>query len=78
MEKQSELQKKYSIITDRIISQYGSDHISELLVQIEGAYNRISVEGKRYNEAVKEYNILVKKYGAEYPQFKLKPYFHGN
>jgi hypothetical protein len=35
------------------------------------------VEGRRYNETVKNYNVLVKKYGEKYPEFKLKPYFSG-
>ena len=48
-----------------------------ILVQIEGSYNRISVEGKRYNEAVKTYNILVKKHHDEFPDFNEKVYFKG-
>ncbi len=74
---QSDLQKKYSEITQIISENNTSGDISTLMIQIEGAYNRISVEGKRYNEAAKQYNILVKKYGSDYPEFKIKPYFKG-
>ena len=74
---EADLQKKYSAITEIISENKNTDDVGTLMVQIEGAFNRISVEGKRYNEAVKQYNILVKKYGADYPQFKLKPYFNG-
>lgn len=74
---EADLQKKYSDITEIIAENNNSDDIKTLMIQIEGAYNRISVEGKRYNESVKNYNILVKKYGSEYPEFKLKSYFSG-
>ena len=47
------------------------------MVQIEGSYNRIAVEGKRYNDVVKNYNILVKKQGSDFPEFKIKSYFKG-
>ncbi len=74
---EADLQKKYQKITNLINSQTGSDAVSTLMIQVEGSFNRISVEGKRYNEKVKTYNILVKKYGEKYPQFKIKPYFNG-
>lgn len=48
--------------------------IQTLLIQLEGAENRISVERKKYNEAVKAYNMLVKTKGENYPEFKLKSY----
>ncbi len=75
---ESDLQKKYAEITKIIAEDNSSDDVKTLMIQIEGAYNRISVEGRRYNETVKKYNILVKKYGEKYPEFKLKPYFSGN
>ena len=36
--------------------------VSNLMVQLEGTENRISVERKRYNDRVKEYNIAIKKF----------------
>jgi len=74
---EADLQNKYQKITTLINSQKKSDAVSALMIQVEGSFNRIAVEGKRYNDAVKNYNILVKKYGADYPTFKLKTYFKG-
>ncbi len=74
---EADLQKKYQRITNLIAAQNNSAAVSTLMIQIEGTYNRISVEGKRYNETVKKYNVLVKKYGEKYPQFKIKSYFNG-
>lgn len=74
---QADLQSKFENLTKLISSKNKSENVQTLMIQIEGAYNRISVEGKRYNEAVKTYNILVKKRGEDYPNFKIKPYFKG-
>ncbi len=74
---EADLQNKYQKITALINSQNTSDAVSVLMIQVEGSFNRIAVEGKRYNEYVKTYNILVKKYGEDYPEFKLKTYFNG-
>lgn len=46
-----------------------------LIIELEGAENRISVERKRYNAKVREYNTLVKKYGDQFPDYELIPYF---
>ena len=74
---QANLQAKYENLTKLISSKNNSENITTVLIQIEGSYNRIAVEGKRYNEAVKTYNILVKKNNYKYPNFKIKPYFKG-
>jgi LemA protein len=74
---QSKLQEKYEELTALISKKYQDDHIATLLIQIEGSYNRIAVEGKRYNEAVKTYNILVKKHAEEFTEFETKAYFKG-
>lgn len=52
-----------------------SETINNLMMQIESSENRIAYEKKTYNEAVKAYNILVKKNAAKYPQYEVKPYF---
>lgn len=53
-----------------------SSGLETLLIQIEGSENRISFEKKSYNEAVKNYNILVKKHKDEFPEYEIKPYFN--
>lgn len=53
-----------------------SSAIEKLLVQIEGSENRIAFEKKNYNEAVKNYNILVKKHGDQFPEYEIKPYYN--
>ena len=59
-----------------LASEYAnSDNIEKLMIQIEGSENRIAFEKKSYNEAVKRYNILVKKHKEEFPDYEIKPYF---
>ncbi len=74
---QSKLQTKIKELTATISANTQNDNTKVLMVQIEGAVNRIAVEGKRYNDKVKDYNILIKKHGADFPEFKIKPYFKG-
>ncbi len=75
---QAQLQSKYQSLTSLVASKNNSENVQTVLIQIEGSYNRIAVEGKRYNETVKNYNVLVKKKAGNYPEFKVKPYFKGN
>ncbi len=77
IELQAELQKKYQELTNSISKNNNDENIATLMIQLEGSYNRIAVEGKRYNDVVKNYNILVKKHGSNFPEFKIKPYFKG-
>ena len=75
--KQSELSELLNKLTKEG-NFSGDDHALEtLMIQLEGAENRISVERKNYNSAVKEYNLLVKKEGSAYPEFETKPYLNG-
>lgn len=76
MEIQVQIQEKTRELTGIISQNSNSEQVELLMVQIEGTYNRISVETKRYNEAVKEYNILVKKYSDEFPDFDEMAYFN--
>ncbi|MFN8259075.1 MAG: LemA family protein [Bacteroidales bacterium] len=78
IELQTSLQEKLKELLSDLNTGNSDEKIKLILVQIEGSFNRISVEGMRYNEAAKQYNILVKKYGDEFPDFKEKPYFMGN
>lgn len=60
-----------------LVKKYGnSSAIEKLMVQIEGSENRIAFEKKNYNEAVKKYNILVKKHGDQFPEYETKPYYN--
>ena len=49
--------------------------VQTLMVEIEGTENRVSVERKRFNEAVKTYNIKVKKLSGRIlaPLFGFEP-----
>ncbi len=77
IELQAQLQEKLKMLMSILNANNTDEKIKLILVQIEGSYNRISVEGMRYNETAKKYNILVKKYGNEFHEFKQKPYFMG-
>jgi len=37
-----------------------AENVQTLMVQLEGTENRISVERKKYNDVVKEFNVLIK------------------
>lgn len=41
-----------------------SEAFQNLMVQLEGTENRISVERKRYNDTVREYNTTIKRFPA--------------
>ncbi|UKN02918.1 LemA family protein [Paracrocinitomix mangrovi] len=49
--------------------------VMSLMAQMEGSENRIAYQKKNYNEAVKHYNILVKKNTDKFPEYETKPYF---
>lgn len=55
-----------------------AETVQKLMVQIEGSENRIAYEKKLYNDAVKSYNILVKKNTDKFPDYETRPYFSGN
>ena len=73
---EGQLDKKITA-AKKLIRSYGDkDNVDVLMVQIEGAENRIAFEKKAYNEAVKSYNILVKQSKGEFPQYQLQPYYN--
>ena len=72
---QAQLQDKIKAFT---ASLNNTKETELILVQIEGSYNRIAVEGKRFNEVAKKHNILIRKHQDNYPEFKTLPYFKGN
>jgi len=42
-----------------------SVNVSQLMDELAGTENRIAVERKRYNDLVKEYNVVIKKFPAK-------------
>jgi LemA protein len=43
-----------------------SEAVQNLMVQLEGTENRISVERKRFNDGIRDYNLLVKRFPARF------------
>jgi len=39
-----------------------SENVGTLMIQLEGTENRISVERKRYNDAVQSFNVVIKRF----------------
>jgi LemA protein len=56
-----------------------ADNVTDLMTQLEGSENRISVERKRFNDAVKGYNLMTKRIPAKWVagmfDFEEKSYF---
>jgi len=50
------------MVTENYPTLQSNKGFQDLRVQLEGAENRISVERKRYNEIVKEYNTLIRQF----------------
>lgn len=72
---QLQIQTNIRKLTALIKNNGNNSEIELLMIQIEGTYNRISVETKKYNEAAKQYNILLKKNIDDFPDFKELQYF---
>jgi LemA protein len=67
------------VIVENYPQLKSNETIRQLMVQLEGTENRISVERRRYNEAVRDYDTSIKRFpGVMFAQmfgFKEKPYF---
>lgn len=74
----NDLDAKVEEMKDIAAESGDAGNVKTLMVQIEGSENRIAFEKKTYNEAVKEYNILVKKHSDKFPEYEIKPYFSGS
>lgn len=62
-----------------LVKTYGdSENIEIMLIDIEGAENRISYEKSAYKDAVNAYNKLVKKSKNEFPEYQEQPYYNEN
>lgn len=77
MDYQIRMEEKITIILGQVAeSKQESKKVELLIVQIEGAQNRISFAKRQYNESVKTYNLLVKGYGKDHLHFKRKNYLN--
>ncbi len=54
--------QRLMMVTENYPTLQSNKGFQDLRVQLEGAENRISVERKRYNEIVKEYNTLIRQF----------------
>ncbi len=71
------LEDAYRSALKKIVSNNPSDKNMELLIiELEGAQNRISFVKRKYNQVVKEHNLLVKKVGKDNPNFSIKKYLN--
>ena len=59
----------------KLLVKTNGNYKNNLVIEIEGAENRITFARKEYNKAVKEFNILVKKNTSDFPDYETKPYF---
>lgn len=50
------------VIVENYPQLKSNENVRDLMVQLEGTENRISVERRRYNEEVRSYNTAVKKF----------------
>jgi LemA protein len=67
------------VIVENYPQLRSNETVQQLMVQLEGTENRISVERRRYNEVVQDFNTSVKRFPAVIfagmMGFKDKPYF---
>ncbi len=67
------------VITENYPELKSSALVQDLLVQLEGTENRVSVERQKYNEFVKDYNLKVQRFPgmlfAKMFGFGVEPYF---
>lgn len=75
----SQALSKLMVVVERYPDLKANENFMQLQAQLEGTENRISVERKRYNEAVQEYNTYLKKFPtnifANMFGFREYPYF---
>lgn len=70
------------VITENYPDLKSSTLVQDLLVQLEGTENRVSVERQKYNDMIKEYNLKVKRIPgiifAKIFGFTEEPYFESS
>lgn len=57
----SNLQTLVNVIHESYPELASNQNVQDLMTQLEGTENRISVERKRFNDAVTEYNVTIKR-----------------
>ena len=67
------------VITENYPDLKSSTLVQDLLVQLEGTENRVSVERQKYNDSIKSYNLIVQRFPgmlfAKIFGFTTQPYF---
>lgn len=53
---------QFLVIVESYPTLKSSENVTTLMAQLEGTENRISVERMRYNDAIKEYNLTIKRF----------------
>ena len=79
--KQAELTEALNELFEKINTNpelSASQAFSDLQVQIEGSENRISVERRKYNQAVQVYNTYIRQFPQSILGFEEKAYFKAN
>lgn len=71
---QNAIEAKLSELQKSLSNSQNSETIQLQMVQIEGAENRIAYQKGELAKAVRNYNVLVKKHGNDFPEFKLMEY----
>ena len=70
------------VISEQYPNLKANENFRDLQAQLEGTENRISVERRKFNEEVKQYNAYVRSFPrniiAGMFNFSPKPYFEAN
>lgn len=75
-ENRIELEKELESKINQVKGIIGTNNVkSGLIIEMEGAENRISFARNAYNETVKQYNVLIKKNKDDLSDYDLKPYY---
>lgn len=65
---QRQLQSALNVYVNAVHEAYpdlkANESFNNMMAQLEGTENRISTERKRYNDVVKDYNILIRRFPA--------------
>ncbi|MDP1688696.1 MAG: LemA family protein [bacterium] len=70
---------QFLVIVENYPQLKSSENVTTLMVQLEGTENRISVERMRFNSAIKDFNLTIKRFPssmiASMFSFAERPYF---
>jgi LemA protein len=69
------------VVSENYPALRSNENFMALQQQLEGTENRVSVERRRFNETVQEYNVMIRRFPASFiasmSGFKEKAYFTG-